>query len=99
MLNSLDFNRVCNIIISHNKKSILKCKSTHEKKLSDLIASYEVNLSRFSHDPKKVIFNFSSYVLKEDEKSLLCKGLRFCVPPKLIMLTFLRNLNSYTGAL
>ena len=33
------------------------------------------------HDPDKVIFNFSSCVLTEDEKQLLCKGLNFVVPP------------------
>ena len=82
ILNFLDFNHVCIIIISNNKKSILKCKYTHKKKLSDLISGYEVNLTRFLHDPNKVIFNFSSYVLTADEKSLLCKGLRFCIPPK-----------------
>ena len=62
ILNFLDFNHVCNIIISNNEKSILKCKYTHKKKLSDLIPGYEVNLTRFSHDPKKVIFNFSLHV-------------------------------------
>ena len=36
------------------------------------------------HDPNKVIFSFSSYFLTEDEKSLLCKRLRFCIPPKKI---------------
>ena len=84
ILNFLDFNHVCIIIISNNKKSILKCKYTHKKKLSDLISGYEVNLTRFLHDPNKVIFNFSSHVLTEDEKSLLCKGPRFCIPPKKI---------------
>ena len=78
----MDFNHVCNIIISNNEKSILKCKYTDKKKLSDLIPGYEANLTRFLHDPNKVIFNFSSYVLTADEKSLLCKGLRFCIPPK-----------------
>ena len=84
ILNFLDFNHVCIIIISNNKKSILKCKYTHKKKLSDLISGYEVNQTRFLHDPNKVIFNFSSHVLREGEKSLLCKGLRFCIPPKKI---------------
>ena len=84
ILNFLDFNHVCNIIISNDEKSIRKCKYTHKKKLSDLIPGYEVNLTRFSHDTYKVIFNFSSYVLTEDGKSLLCKGLRFCIPPKKI---------------
>ena len=80
----LDFNHVCNIIISDNEKSILKCKYTHKKILSDLIPGYEVNISRFSHDYNKVIFNFSSYVLTEDEKSLFCKEFRFCIPFKKI---------------
>ena len=80
----MDFNHVCIIIISNNKKSILKCKYTHKKKLSDLIPDYEVKLTRFSHEPNKDFFNFSSYVLTEDEKSLLCKGLRFRIPPKKI---------------
>ena len=56
ILNFLDFSHVCNIIISNNEKSILKCKYTQKKKLSDLIPGYEVN-PKFSHDP-----NFSSYV-------------------------------------
>ena len=32
-------------------------------------------------DPQKVIFNHSSCVLKESEKSLPCKGLNFAIPP------------------
>ena len=38
--------------------------------------------SETSHNPEKVIFNFSSHVLSECEKSLLWKGLNFEVPPK-----------------
>ena len=34
------------------------------------------------HDPDKVIFNYSSHVFTESEKSLLCKGLNFAIPPK-----------------
>ena len=83
-LNFLDFNHVCNIIISNNEKSILKCKYTHKRKLSNVIPGYTVKLTTFSHDPNKVILNFSSNVLKQDEKSLLCKGLTFCIPPKKI---------------
>ena len=82
ILNFLDFNHVCNVIVSNNKKSILKCRYTHKKKLRDLIPGYEVNPTRFSHGSNKVIFKFSSYALTEYEKSLLCKGLRFSVPPK-----------------
>ena len=35
----------------------------------------------------KLFLIFCSYVLTEDEKSLLCKGLRFCIPPKKIEYT------------
>ena len=34
-----------------------------------------------SQDPEKVVFNYSSHVLTESEKSLLCKGLNFVIPP------------------
>ena len=37
-----------------------------------------------SHDPEKVISNFSSHILSDSEKSLLCKGLRFSLPAKKI---------------
>ena len=40
----------------------------HVCNLSDFIIGYEVNLTKFSHDFEKVIFNFSSYVLTEDKK-------------------------------
>ena len=33
-------------------------------------------------DRDKVIFNFSSYNLNDHEKSVLCKGLYFAIPPK-----------------
>ena len=48
ILNFLDFNHACNIIISNNKKSLLKCKFTHKKKLSKLIPGCEVNPTRLS---------------------------------------------------
>ena len=35
-----------------------------------------------SHDPDKVIFNFSDHVLNTTEKSLLSKGLIFVISPK-----------------
>ena len=53
-------------------------------KLRDFIPGYEVNPTRFSHDPNQVIFNFYLHVLTEDKKSLFCKGLRFCIPHKKI---------------
>ena len=92
ILNFLDFNHVCNIIISNNEKSILKCKYTHKKKLRNLIPGCEVNPTRFSHDCNKVIFNFSSHVLTEHKKSFFVKGLGFLYDLKrLTMLNFLRQ--------
>ena len=38
--------------------------------------------STITHGPKEVIYNFSSYVLSEMEKALLCKELNFAIPPK-----------------
>ena len=58
ILNFLDFIHVCNIIISNNEKSILKCKYRHKNKLSDFIPGYEVNLTRFSHDLTKLFLIF-----------------------------------------
>ena len=59
ILSFLDFNHVYDTIISKKEKSTLKSKYTHRKKLSDLTPGYEVNPTRFSHDPNKVSFNFS----------------------------------------
>ena len=37
-------------------------------------------LENSSHDPDKVIYNFSDGKLTESEKSVLCKGLEFAIP-------------------
>ena len=42
------------------------------------------NIFSDSHNPDRVIFNFSSYKLTDDEKNVLCKGLNFSVKPGLI---------------
>ena len=33
--------------------------------------------NKLQHDPKNVVYNFSSYQLSDTEKLLLCKGLNF----------------------
>ena len=43
-----------------------------------------VNNSDTSQDPDKVIINFSSYNLSDQEKIVLSKGLSFAIPPKTI---------------
>ena len=80
----LDVNHVFNLIVSSNEKSILKCGHVQQKKLRNLITGYKPETSLDSHDPEKVISNFSSHILSDSEKSLLCKGLRFALPPKKI---------------
>ena len=80
----LDVNHVFNLIVSTNEQSIVKCRQVQQKMLRNLIPGYKPETSLDSHDPKKVISNFSSHILSDSEKSLLCKGLRFALPPKKI---------------
>ena len=48
------------------------------EKLEKLIPGYKPEISLDSHDPEKVISNFSSHTLSDSEKRLLCKGLKIC---------------------
>ena len=73
-INFYDFWHVCTLFLNINNKNLSRAKSIQNKKF-DLI-------SATSHDPQKVIFNLSSHDLSDDEKSLLCKGLKFSIPPK-----------------
>ena len=52
-------------------------QNIHSKKLLNL----GLEFSKVSHDTNKIIFNYSSYTLSKSEKSLLCKGLNFAIPP------------------
>ena len=38
-------------------------------------------LGNCSYDADKVIYNSTDYRLTESEKSVLCKGLKFSIPP------------------
>ena len=78
----LDINHVFNLIVSSNKNSILKCRHVQKKKLRNLIPGYKPETYLYSNDSEKVISNFSSHILSDSEISLLCKGLRFALPPK-----------------
>ena len=42
----------------------------------------EASCESVSHDPDKVIYNFSSHKLSEEKKSVLSKGLQFALAPK-----------------
>ena len=68
-----------------NEKDLEKIKYRHLKKLKNLIPNFSWDLLATStHDPEKVISNFSSYELTSNDKKLLSKGLRFAVAPKKI---------------
>ena len=60
---------------------ILRVKAIHAKKLGRLGYSAIEELA-----PDKVLFNFSSRVLTDAEKSLLGKGLKFALPPRKLTL-------------
>ena len=73
----LDFVHFDNMILKSASKKIERCKAVHVKKLKNIGYSKVEELP-----PDKVLFNFSSRVLTEPEKSLLCKGLKFAIPPR-----------------
>ena len=61
-----------------NDKAILKHKQIQNKKLNNLRVTTSENCS---HDPDKLIYNFSDYKLTDSEKSVLCKDLEFSILP------------------
>ena len=84
-LNIIDFHHVLNISLISNEKEFERIKFRHLSKLKNLISYFSWDMvTTFSHDPEKVIFNFSSHELTSSEKNLLSKGLRFAIPPEQI---------------
>ena len=79
----IDYVHVITKFLVSNDKNIYKIRKSQGKKLHNLFLSnsYHHN-SETSHNPDKVIFNFSSHFLNTTEKSLLSKGLNFAIPPK-----------------
>ena len=77
-LGIIEYTHICCFILNKNDRRFKHQQDIHSKKLFDL--GFEN--SQTSHDPEKVNFNYSSHVLTESEKSLLCKGLNFATPPK-----------------
>ena len=65
-----------------NDENIYKICKNQGKKLHNLFLNNSYHNSVISHNPDKVIFNFSTHVLNTTEKSLLSKGLNFAIPPK-----------------
>ena len=69
-LSFIDLNHVCNLFLINNQ--------IQNKNLTNLRVA---TLENSSHGPDKVIYNFSDCKLTEGEKSVLCKGLEFAIPP------------------
>ena len=74
---------VSSLFLVSNDKVIHKNDKIHGRKL--LIPNiHEKSIADVSHDPEKVIYNFSNYDLMDSDKSLLIKGTNFAIPPKKI---------------
>ena len=75
----IGFHHVCNLFLVGNDRSISKHQNIQDKIFLKL--SYSV-VGDVSHDPEQVIHHSSSQSLTEAEKFVLCRGLRFALPPK-----------------
>ena len=75
----IDFNHMCKLFLLGNDKALRKHQKIQNKKFGKLS---KVSCEGVSHDPDKVICNFSSHKLSEEEKSVLSKGLQFALKPK-----------------
>ena len=83
-LSVLDFSCICSLFLVANDKSILHHDNIQKRKLQNILRISSNNIFSDSHNPDRVIFNFSSYELTDDEKNVLCKDLNFSVKPGLI---------------
>ena len=76
-MNVIDYAHFCSIFLISNDNILTRQKDTQDRKIIGLIKGKGKGI-----DPKNVIFNFSSYVLSDNDKSLLSKGLNFSLPNK-----------------
>ena len=75
-LGIIDYTHLCCSFLNKNDKKLKQV--IHSQNLCHLgFENFQT-----SHDPDKVIFNYSSHVLIESEKRLFCKGLNFAIQPK-----------------
>ena len=76
-MNVIDYAHICSILLISNDKILTKQKDTQDRKIIGLIKGKGKGIGRGND-----IFNFSSYVLSDNDKSLLSKGLNFPLPNK-----------------
>ena len=81
-LSPLDFCHVCSTIEAKASKSTKdRISFKLDKKFNNLKRKHGIpQLSNLNDDD--IIFNYSHRVLTEAEKTVLARGLRFCLPPK-----------------
>ena len=80
-LSPLDYNHVCSVIETKALKIKERNSRKLEKKFNNLKRKFGIpKVSNLNNDD--IIFNYSHRVLTETEKSVLARGLRFCLPPK-----------------
>ena len=78
----IDYVHVFTKFLVSNDKNMSKTRKNQGQKLHNFFMKNSYHNSTTSHDPDKVIFNFSGHVLNATEKSFLSKGLGFAIPPK-----------------
>ena len=72
-----------NISVVNNDSELQKVKHVHLKNLKALIPNISWELiNKKKHDPKQVIYNYSSHQLSSHKENILSKGLKFAIPPK-----------------
>ena len=64
-LGIINYTHLCSLFLNRNDRKLKHQQDIHSKKLFDL--GFEN--SQTSHDPDKVIFNYSSFALTESEKA------------------------------
>ena len=78
-MNVIDYAHIFSIFITSNDKVLTKQKDVQDRKIIALFNGKGKDI-----DPEKVIFDFSSYVLSDKDKSSLPEGLNFFLPSKKI---------------
>ena len=73
-----DCSYIADTFLESNIKTIKRVKWVEDDKIVELLES------TLNHDPEEVIYNFSSYVLSETVKALLCKESNFAKLPKIL---------------
>ena len=81
LLSPLDYNHICSVIEAKALKIKHRNSCKLEKKFNNLKRKFGIpKVSNLRNDD--IIFNYSHRALTETEKSVLARGLRFCLPPK-----------------